>query len=191
MSMHGPFFQFEPPSEEEQARINDLQEKNRMRLDEFYHAHQRLFEELDLDQLQSLKQMFNFIVQSTNSPMAASWEGMIAHALKVRFNICITCNVDHDKEVIIPEQSKEQEPTPVPVAPPLPTDEIGKGDREIMKVYHLDDAYDDNSHKLIGFLCTGIEGANGPCGSMYPSIADRILRGPEHCEGCFIKMGHG
>src|SRR6478735_3265732 len=105
--MSGMFpFNFEPPTEEELAEMKRQHEIEHMRQDEFRHGFQRLFEELDETQLSSLKTMMHWIVASQSPLLAATWEGMAAHALKARFNICITCGVDHDKEAPVPEEKK-------------------------------------------------------------------------------------
>lgn len=60
---------------------------------------------------------------------------------------------------------------------------------DMMKVYHLDDAYDITTGQFLGFICTGTTGK--PCGMIYPSIYDRALRIPDECPGCVIKTKFG
>lgn len=175
------------PSEEEIEAMKQYHQRQQMQMDEFRHAHQRLFEELNEDQLMALKHMFHFIVESSASILAAQWDGEAAHALKARFNICMTCGVNHDKEVQAPEEPPRKEDTLLPMF----AWELSKKDKELMELYHLDDLRIEGTDELVGFACTGINGMSGPCGVTYPSIADRMLKGPEECSGCFIKMGHG
>lgn len=96
-------FPFREPTEEEQAEMKAKLDRAELQMNEFRHSHQRLFEELNEDQLQALKNMLHYIVE-TNSPMlAATWEGSASAALKMRFNVCMTCNVNHDNEFPHPE----------------------------------------------------------------------------------------
>jgi hypothetical protein len=199
---------FQPPSEEEQKQMQEAFERHRMSVEEFQHSFQRLFEELDEDQLKTIRTAFHALLDTTGSPLAGQWEGMVAWQLKTRFNICVTCGVDHDKElsdqnshVNIPQEFLEVTP-PEEVAPlvidkriaqdgltifaPLSTEQRSLADK-----YHLDDLRDQDTNELLGFYCTGINGMKGPCGMKYPSIEDRMLREPEHCSGCFQRMAQG
>jgi hypothetical protein len=62
--------------------------------------------------------------------------------------------------------------------------DLTETDLENMAKYNLDDLRDTDSARLIGFVCT-------LCGIGYPTIADRMLREPDTCHGCFLKAGHG
>jgi hypothetical protein len=199
---------FQPPSEEEQKQMQEAFERHRMSIEEFQHSFQRLFEELDEDQLKTLRTAFHALIDTTGSPLAGQWEGMIAWQLKIRFNICVTCGIDHDKELTGQADHKSDEPQemievipPTEVAPladprilqdgfqmfrPLDEEQRALADR-----YHLDDIRDENTGELLGFYCTGINGMKGPCGMKYPSITDRMLREPENCSGCFMRMAQG
>ena len=95
----GPFHQ---PTEEEIEQHKRQQERYEMQMDEFRHGHQRLFEELNEEQLTHLKTMMQIIAggdMETGRALAASWEGQASMALKMRFNICVAHGVDHEKEL--------------------------------------------------------------------------------------------
>jgi hypothetical protein len=185
-------FPFQPPSEEEQEEMRQAHDRNQMALDEFRHSFQRLFDELDKDQLRTFATMLNLVVNATGSVLAASWEGMALQSLKTRYNVCIACGVNHDEEVHVPpkaaevgpEQKAQEADIPLPLA-------FTEQDHENMKKYHLDDVYDSDTKEFLYFVCTGIKGMKGPCGVTYPTIQDRMLNGPEHCSGCFARMSQG
>jgi len=62
--------------------------------------------------------------------------------------------------------------------------DLTETDLENMAKYNLDDLREEESARLIGFICT-------LCGIQYPTIADRMLRPSDECHGCFLKAGHG
>lgn len=197
--MDNPFWEFFQMSEQQREEMQRQADTHSMAMNDFHHAFQRLFEEASLEHLNTYKQMLNFIVHSNGSVLAAQWLGMVQHALKSRFNICITCGVNHDEEIL--PQPTQPTPTGDLVVPwdnessnlsESEEDEIELGtDKAIMEVYHLDDLRQEGTGELLGFACTGIEGMKGPCGVVYKSIEDRMLKGPEECSGCFVRMGQG
>jgi hypothetical protein len=64
---------------------------------------------------------------------------------------------------------------------PLSTREV-----ELMKEYNLDDLREENTNKLVGFICKR-------CGMHYPSIKDRMIEPPgeANCAGCVHKTQWG
>jgi hypothetical protein len=56
-------------------------------------------------------------------------------------------------------------------------------DRANMEVYHLEDTWDTETRRFKGFACTGLTPV-GPCGVVYVSIEDRMLKAPDDCHGC-------
>lgn len=70
-------------------------------------------------------------------------------------------------------------------------DDLTDEQKKLMELYHLDDLREEGTGKLLRFKCTGISGMREGCGLTYETIEDRMLRGPETCSGCFIRMGHG
>lgn len=187
--MHFFPFSFEPPNEEEQAEMRAAHERHQMAIDDFRHGFQRLFSELDQDQLRTLRTMLHILSEQTPNLNASGWEGMISWELKARFNICVSCGVNHEEEFADPAASQKEEVTP---DQPLPIfKEVEMTEQELMKQYHLDDLRIEGTGELVGFACTGIYGAPGPCGMSYPSIQDRMLKDPEECSGCFRRMAQG
>lgn len=191
--------------EEERQKLKEAMERQEMFREEFRHSFQRLFDELDEEQLHTIKTMLYILAHTDEGDqhLAAEWLGMATWAMRTRFNICATCGVNHDKELNKEESGvvKSREPDNFNVE----DHENGKTQqngiieflpefRAEMKKYHLDDRYEeqpDGWNKFIGFECTGINGAPGPCGVIYPTLADRKLKGPEECSGCFQRMMHG
>jgi hypothetical protein len=207
-------FLFQPPSEEEQRAMREAHERHEMHMDDFRHGFQRLFEELGEDQLGTLKMMFHLLCDRTNDSLAAHWEGMISWELKRRFGICVTCGKNHDEELTAPTEEhplvKEAENTMRPLTEaekffstpeeiaadedqtlPIFLGSLNEDQIALMKEYHLDDVYDGETQELLHFACTGIQGMKQGCGVTYPSIEDRMLKGPEECSGCFSRMAQG
>lgn len=224
----GPFA-FHQPSEEEIAEMKAHQERAEMSQESFLHGFQRLFQELDQEQLQTLRTMF--VMAPENPEAVMQWAGMVAMSLKVRFNICITCGVNHEEEILgkgtsdpskipdlittdegdayfkYPDTGSNNLLTPEDFQRALDEDgdaviftsdeplpvfhELTETEKRFMTLYHLDDLRDEDTHALLGFVCTGINGMKEPCGMRYPSIEDRMLNEPEYCSGCHQKMAHG
>lgn len=194
------FNMFQPPSEEDVERMKAAHERHLMALDEFRHSSQRLFDELDQDQLRTLQTMMHILVDTTGSTMASLWEGIVAATLKHKYNICITCGVNHEEETPMPPSqpagekpmNEEQEPSFVGyVIQPRHPDELDDYARKLMRTYHLDDVYDQDTGQFLHFRCTGINGFNQPCGMTHPTIKDRMLKSPEDCSGCYRRMAQG
>lgn len=192
----GPF-PFQPPSDEDIQKMKEAEDRRQLEIQSFQHDFQTLFTELDEGQLRTMRTLLH-LAGSQDNPSAWSWEAMVAWELRARFGVCVTCGKNHDKDFF--EAESEEEPV-LNIAPEsfddaLPLDinmnpEISDGDRKVMELYHLDDLYEEETGRFLGFACTGIEGARGPCGVTYPSIADRIIKGPEDCSGCFQRIMHG
>lgn len=185
-------------SEQQKKELQERYEKAEMFREEFRHAFQRLFEELNEDQLRTVHTMLRVLADAETPLIAAEWYGMSGWALKNRFNICVTCGINHDEEFDsnvphttvtknFPSESKSESPQHSTLSDTSWTSE----ERELMEKYHLDDAYDEDTGKFLGFICTGIKGWDKPCGVRYPSIEDRMKREPESCSGCHQRMMHG
>lgn len=198
------FFHFHEPTPEEVEAQRVEQERLKLEGDEFKHSFQRLFEELDETQLSTLRTMFGVMMSQENRELiAAQWFGMAAQALKFRYNICVTCQKNHDLEMSPRDERRDYDIIPDMVEElttnvPEETDDtlplwkkFSDLDRAMMQTYHLDDVYDQDSGVFLHFVCTGIEGMSGPCGVTYPSIQDRMLKSPEDCSGCHVRMMHG
>jgi hypothetical protein len=208
--------------EEVQEKLREHYERHEMMKEEFRHSFQRIFEELPEDHLRTIRTMLSVISDQDESSLAAEWLGMASWALKTRFNVCVTCGVNHDEELAETPPPQEKggyfEEVPLdcdnPECPdagrcggrcaqkfsdtsseadqPLPMFyEPSEDERKLMDEYHLDDLRDQDSNEFLGFICTGIQGWNKPCGMRYPSIQDRMLREPESCSGCHQRMMHG
>lgn len=194
--------------EEVQQKLREHYERHEMMKEEFRHSFQRIFEELSEDQLRTIRTMLSVISDQDDSHLAAEWLGMASWALKTRFNICVTCGINHDEELAEPPEQKEaaqyfetvNDPTLAKVLiiqadsadQPLPSFyEPSEDERKLMEQYHLDDLRVEGTNEFLGFVCTGIKGWDKPCGMRYSTIQDRMLRDPESCSGCHQRMMHG
>ena len=191
------FFAFQPPTPEQLAEMEEAERRNEIARQDFRHSVQRFIEsELTEDQLRMLRSMIHEVDHTQG--LADQWIGMISMCLKMKHNICITCGVNHDdefqetahddKETFRKETFLESEKKVVErIEKFLPVDKH----EEYMREYHLDDVYDSDTKAFLYYKCTGIEGMSGPCGVTYPSLADRMMKKPEECSGCFARMAQG
>lgn len=207
-----PFPFFGAPNEEQLREIKEAQHRQEIAQEDFRHGVQRMIEEMSEEYLSLWRTILGHISASEHDhevpiPMTNILYGQITWELKKRFNICASCGVDHSKE-IAPEQTstseaeqveEEVEETVIPAGVVrIRGDGVYEWSDEAlaeMNRYHLDDLYKWNDEEtwaeFQGFACTGIEGSHGPCGMTYISIADRKLREPEVCSGCFQRNMHG
>lgn len=181
-----------------------------MAADSYRHDVTRLFNELQLDQLMTLRNMMHQLVFSEDGKLAAYYEGQVATVLQIRHNVCPSCGVDHDKEAAeFKEDGDEVPPTEANLASEtigeyrdkaesqpqdklqemLPTFDLSEEDLDNMEKYHLDDLRDADNHQILGFKCTGVNGVE--CGMIYPSIEDRMLKPADSCTGCQSKAAWG
>jgi hypothetical protein len=186
--MPGFGWPFEPPTDEEREQLRKAHDRHTMEVEAFMHNWQRLFEEMDEDSLVTLREMMG--VAAYNRDVIFRWEGMIAQALKTRFDICISCETKHSEQVLPPVESKS---VPGPDEPMLPlfNADFTQQEKRDMETYHLDDLRDEETNELLGFICTGILNHQTGCGMVYPSIEDRKINSPDYCSGCFIQSAHG
>lgn len=217
-------FQIPEPDPSAIEAMQQAAQRSEMQWDDFRHGVQRLFEELNADQLETLGSMMRYVAQHEQCVLAGVWEGQISWERKKRFNICATCGVDHEKEAMAGLKSDPNQPPLFETGSTDPLSDLEKArdtvgprmpqpflerernsdgtipflpqERAVMDEYHLDDQYEesgDDLHipKFVGFACTGIEGMRGPCGYVYPSLEDRMLKSPEDCPHCHQRMMHG
>lgn len=226
-------------SEEQRKELLAAHEQAHFHQISLLHDVNRLFDELDKEQLMALRILFRNFAEANDARIPSYYEGIAATSLKSRFNICTSCSVDHDAELLDQTPSVDDElarytvkdPTePVAQGPdwewpkedlaapgpklkgheqpslfenlpevPVPKDEaaekilyhednplnLSDEDLENMQKYHLDDAWDEETMAFKGFICTGTGGKFAqPCGLIYVSIKDRMLKAPEDCHGC-------
>lgn len=197
------FFSFEDLPEEIQQAIRGQQAHSEMSHNDFTHGVMRLFDELNQDQLSTLKEMLHILSHGANQ-LASHWEGMVAITRQTKYGVCAVHDKDHSTELlgdapaageqvyVHPDSGRVSDSPPVRINDgQITPDSFNEEERALMVKYHLDDAYDEDTQEFLGFVCTGIEGSNGPCGMKYASIADRMLREPESCSGCFQRNAHG
>lgn len=178
-----------------------------MKKESLLHDIQRLFIELDADQLNTLRSLLRYMSEDTSARLASYYEGVASQTLVLKFGVCGGCGRVHD-EILPPEEEaasiieelnrikkKEAEESlgdQAEATEPETADEIRAGwsneltdaDRLNMIQYNLDDLRDIDTNELLGFICKG-------CGLKYQSIQDRMLRAPDACHGCFLKSAHG
>lgn len=174
-----------------------------MAADSYRHDATRFLTELSEDQLVTFRNMMHNLVFEESGKLAAYYEGMAGAFANLRFNICPSCGVNHDKEAAgfhsedqsnlaretIGEYQDAASKQTDNAQSMLPSFDLSEEDLQHMKKYHLDDVRDADNHQIIAFRCTGVN--NIPCGMTYPSIEDRMLREPDECSGCQTKAMWG
>ena len=205
-----PFFV--PLTPEQREELERQRAKEEMAVEDYRHSQQRLFIELPKEHLLTVRLMFHALSNLDHVEciaMASYLEGLATASLHYRFKVCPGCGEDHDKEFFFADQeSLDIDPTgktdtadkvdyitePMPVKGgdiPSLMEELDSGlltadDIALMVQYNLDDVRDEDTQKLLGFICKG-------CGLRYISIEDRMLRPPgvEGCGGCQQKSAWG
>lgn len=199
--------------EELMAFMQEQAAKQEMAQDDYRHGVQRMFDELTEEQLVSLRHMLHNIAMSSESQLASYYEGQTSQALYHKFNICPGCGVDHEKELLTPpediaEKKEENVMAPMDLSDELLVEvedahteypKIGvatqtyvqtwldeQGQRETMERLGLDDAYDEETKKFLGFICLN-------CQMIHPSIQSRLNHGEDKndCAGCIRKVKWG
>lgn len=174
----------------------DQMESMRTHAADFHHRVTELFESLDAEEGITLKQIL-YNTLNDSGAFAGMMIGQLGKVLERNHNICAGCGVNHEEELQqmnIPKEPLVVEPEETQEVIVENPNEFTDEQRANMAKYHLDDAWreDPDRARLIGFICTGIDGGpRGGCGMIYPSIEDRMLRNPEECTGCFTKAAHG
>ena len=170
--------------------------QQQMAADSYGHDSSRLFNELNKDQLLTMRNILHNLVFDEGARLAAYYEGVVVTTLNLKHNICPSCGTDHDAEafamtqVEIPQQREGERLPEDKLQQMLPTFDMTDEQVEQMIEYHLDDVRDEDTHQILGFICTGVNG-QGSCGMRYPSIEDRMLRAPDKCSGCEQKSAWG
>jgi hypothetical protein len=165
------------------------------------HAVNRLLEELTEDQFGALNLIFDSISLASNPVRIASYmSGRITQRAQERFSICAACNKNHDKEAeaLLTAPVVDDKPEVPPfVAAKRKADEVffmnigsvsplSTRELELMQEYDLDDLREEDTNKLVGFICNR-------CGMKYVSIQDRMVNPPgeANCTGCVHKTQWG
>jgi predicted esterase YcpF (UPF0227 family) len=158
--------------EELRQKMEEAHARHEMMAEEYRHSTQRLWDELNEEQLVTMRNLMHNLAMG-GSPLGFYYEGQIAQAAYLRFNICPGCAVDHNKD--LPQETVQQKPR-----------EWSEEELDQMELYNLDDAYDEETREFVGFVCKG-------CGLRYPSIEDRMRKPPgvEGCGGCIHKAKFG
>lgn len=161
-----------------------------------------------------LSGLANAETKSEAKQLASYYEGIAAAKLEHRFGVCPGCGLSHEEELFGSEKTAEADGVekegievladgvmrqsllmegeavqPSLFVDPDPREapaELQPGDLERMEEYNLDDVRDEDTLKLLGFICKG-------CGLRYQSIEDRMRReaGAEGCNGCIQKAKWG
>ena len=170
-----------------------------MALESYKHDVQRMFEELDKDNLVTLRRMLNHLAADETHRLAAYYEGIVVATISYKHKVCGGCGQDHNADIAdiadIAEKLKDKRTTVIEVKddPPnlfnVPSEENGLSELTIeqfklMTEYNLDDLRDIETLKLLGFVCKN-------CSLRYESIEDRMLRPVDGCHGCHVKSAHG
>lgn len=164
--------------------------QQQMSVQSFRHDVQRLFEELDKEHLVTLRHLFNHLCIAEDGRYASYLEGIAATTLHHRFNVCASCGVNHDEELL-----KQPEP-------------VDEGTQESLFAaqasYTADELYRQFLQRCRDYGCKPTDKINQDdlnktpvacqnCGKEYVSLEDRMIEPPgaEHCEGCVHKTKWG
>lgn len=177
-------FMFEMP-EEMREEMRKRMEEHQLQVEDYYHSVQHLFDELNKDQLHTLRWILHNVSADETGKLASYYEGQVANMLQVKYSVCPGCGKDHTEE-LLEQQAAPDQPTekPAEVVPQHTGPSLTDEDKAKMEEYNLDDAYEAGSERFIGFICKG-------CGLLYPSIDDRMLKAPDECHGCQQKAMWG
>jgi hypothetical protein len=185
------------PEEIKRAIVADM-EHRRLVADSYRHDLQRMFEEISKDHLITLRQMVGFIAASDKTGYASYVEGVAATTLHYRFNVCGTCGVNHEEELLADQNQPADQQKSL-----FEQEQSAVNDA---KVQILLDEYGLKFACPCGrFSCTEADHLNLPrnygtnkvicinCGMVYPNLEDRIMKpaGKEGCEGCINKEKWG
>lgn len=190
------FMPFEMP-EEMREQLRKQAEEHAMQTENYYHSVQHLFDELNKEQLLTLRWILHNVRADESGQLASYYEGQLANMLHQKHNVCPGCGKDHAEEFLDNPASgvstesvnanteRVKAETTADIAhfgPSALTDE----QRGNMDEYNIDDAWDEETGKFLGFVCLG-------CGLKYQSIEDRMLKPPgvEGCSGCIQKAKFG
>jgi len=179
---------FEMP-EEMREQLRKQHEEHQMQTENYYHSVQHLFDELNKEQLMTLRWILHNLQAEETGRLAAYYEGQIANTLQYKHDVCPGCGKNHEEEMLAaatvpPAERPAEEPVNADVSHAGPS-AISDETRELMRQYSIDDAWDQETGKFLGFICTK------GCGMMYPSLEDRMLRPADHCAGCIQKAKWG
>lgn len=131
---------------------------------------ERMMDELKFAQGDGVKKIEVETTHGVDGPI----EGLDLQRTALQFGTTM-----HEQLELFPEKAATPDPRTVP-------ETLSGDDQELMEQYNLDDLRDEDTHKLLGFVCLG-------CGKNYQSIQDRMLRQPgiEGCDGCINKQKWG
>lgn len=172
-------FGFMPIPEEMRQHLEQQAAKQEMFADSYRHAVQRMFDELSREHLETLRQILHNLTMS-GSTLAAYYEGQVATSLHTRFNVCSGCGVNHDEQA----EDLHQPGPDGTVQTVIVAGDLTHEDLTNMEKYNLDDLREEDTNRLLGFVCKG-------CGLKYSSIEDRMVKEPDECHGCQEKARWG
>lgn len=179
------------------AFIRSHQEQHRMANEVVGHQIKDFMTSLDEEQLRTLILVIEGIMDSDKPGKIGGYlVGRAASILEAKFGNCAACGGKHEDASSL----VDAEPSTVPehvlarrkldeagdYTPIGSTLELDPAEKAIMEIYGLDDLREQDTFKLVAFVCLG-------CGQQYPSISDRMMQPPgvEGCSGCQQKAKFG
>jgi hypothetical protein len=208
MSEEGPgfFLPFPLPIDPEMLeKMRQAKDHEAMVVEDYHHGIARFLDSLNEEQLTAQKSLLHVVAANSKGSsrvIPAYYEGILIGILSAKYGICIGCENNHEKLMAeqLQRESEQQDQPPVPMdggdpfKPGQKTVDlhIGEGgmlsDEQLanMEQYNLDDLRDEDTGRLMGFVCLG-------CGMQYPSIEDRMLKPADKggCSGCVQKEQWG
>jgi hypothetical protein len=145
-----------------------------------FHEIQEFLNSLNKEQLETLEMLMFSCASEPGGLVAAAHHGMVKQVLQYKFGVC-TCGLEHETaEDLLKDDAESPHPngpTEEYSEPPVIT-QMRKGAAELMEEYHLATVFGG------ALVCTN-------CGLEYPSLKDRMLKGPDDCHGCHLKAAQG
>lgn len=160
--------------DEVRQQIEQAMDRQQMGLQTVAHDVQRLFRELDADQLSTLRFLMHTVAH--NSEAGFYYEGVLATLYSMKANVCPACGEDHDKQIAESMHPSTEGPS---LGATVTSEEIS-AQAEQYGVAFLE------SSPTGKVRCRG-------CGTEYVSLADRMIQepGPAGCSGCQQKAKWG
>lgn len=160
------FINPEDMPEEVKQQIEQAMDRQQMGMQTVAHDVQRLFRELDADQLSTLRFLMHTVAH--NSEAGFYYEGILATLYSMKANVCPACGEDHDKQIA-------ESMTPESAAL-VDVDRSAKANE-----YNVAFMESSTTGKV---RCVG-------CGLEYVSLEDRMVKPPAECHGCQSKSAWG
>lgn len=162
------------------------QDHAQMHYDEATHSLYRMLDEVSVEHLKLFKLLLHNL---GDAPQALGyWEGLISFKVAERAKTCLACGLNHDEQAAaMIEAERAAMAAEQPVASVEAVNLMQH--QALMAEFHVAPVLDDQPYGKV--YCTGIFPDERPCGMTHPDLADRMVKRPDECSGCFARAGQG